>query len=483
MLRQVVREHFETFRSRVVAQGDGRELPQFVERAFRDFLTCGTLAGGFARFRCAACGYDRLVAFSCKGRGLCPSCGGRRMTERAAHLVDRVFPDVPVRQWVLTLPPRVRYLVAWDHALCRAVVQVYMRAVLGWLRQQARQRGVSGGRGGAVAIVQRFGSALNLNVHVHALVLDGVYAPGRGGQLRFRRTPAAEPGEVAALAGTIARRVERLLARRGLGDGDDAGPSDGWAEDEPMLAGLSAAAVQGVAALGPRRGMPARRWGDAIDLPEPPVPGPWWARHDRFDLHAAVVVRAGARAQLERVCRYALRPPVGQDRLQPMPDGTVVLELPRRWRDGTTHLIFDPLELLERLAALVPRPRVNLVLYYGVLAPRAAWRQQVVPDVEAAEAARESAEADPKTAETVGRAGRAPNRTWAELMQRSFGFDVLACPRCAGRLTLVALIHTPVVIERILDHLGLPVERPAFVPARDPPLVFEDADEHSCLPG
>ena len=95
------------------------------------------------------------------------------MTDRAAHLVDHVFPDVPVRQWVLTLPPRLRSLLAWDHTLCRAVVAVYLRAVLGWLRRQAKRRGVMDGRGGAVAIIPRFGAALNLNVHIHALVLDG----------------------------------------------------------------------------------------------------------------------------------------------------------------------------------------------------------------------------------------------------------------------------------------------------------------------
>jgi len=84
-----------------------------------------------------------------------------------------------------------------------------------------------------------------------------------------------------------------------------------------------------------------------------------------------------------------------------------------------------------------------------------------------------------KTGVGTGHAERPPNRTWAELMQRSFGFDVLACPRCAGRLTLVAFIHNPAVIGRILEHLGLPVERPAFRPARDPPLVFETADADS----
>ncbi|MPZ21431.1 MAG: hypothetical protein GEV06_26595 [Luteitalea sp.] len=87
--------------SRAHAAGvrDGESLPRFVEQPFLDFVPCGWLAGGFARFRCEDCGLDRLVPFSCKSRALCPSCGGRRMAERAAHLVDRVFPDVPVRQW------------------------------------------------------------------------------------------------------------------------------------------------------------------------------------------------------------------------------------------------------------------------------------------------------------------------------------------------------------------------------------------------
>ncbi|MCA1563571.1 MAG: transposase zinc-binding domain-containing protein [Acidobacteria bacterium] len=106
LLYGIVRDHFETFRAHAAALREGEGLPRFVEQDFRDFLRCGCLAGGFARFRCAACGLDRLVAFSCKGRGFCPRCGGRRMAERSAHLVDHVFPDVPVPQWVLSLPHR-----------------------------------------------------------------------------------------------------------------------------------------------------------------------------------------------------------------------------------------------------------------------------------------------------------------------------------------------------------------------------------------
>ena len=94
------------------------------------------------------------------------------MTECAAHLVDEVFPRVPMRQWVLSLPLRLRYRLAWDHDVCRSVMGRALRAILGFLRRRAHEDGIRHGRSGAVTIVQRFGGALNLNVHLHALVLD-----------------------------------------------------------------------------------------------------------------------------------------------------------------------------------------------------------------------------------------------------------------------------------------------------------------------
>jgi hypothetical protein len=182
-----------TIRAQSVWIRDGEGLPRFVEEECRSYLRCGWLAGRLARFRCAACGDDRLVAFSCKGRGFCPSRSARRMAEHTAHLVDRVFPPVAVRQWVLSLPFRVRYPLAWDHDLCRAVVAVFLRTVLGLLRSGARQPGVADGRSGAVAMVLRFGAALNLNVHVLALVLDGVFAADASGRLQFH--DAAPPSD------------------------------------------------------------------------------------------------------------------------------------------------------------------------------------------------------------------------------------------------------------------------------------------------
>jgi hypothetical protein len=92
-----------------------------------------------------------------------------------------------------------------------------------------------------------------------------------------------------------------------------------------------------------------------------------------------VTVAAGDRGRLDRLCRYAFRPPLGQHRLQRLLDGRIAVALQREWTDGTTHLAFTPQELLERLATLVPRPRINLPLYHGILAPNAAWRRAIVP--------------------------------------------------------------------------------------------------------
>ena len=482
VLHQVVRTHLERFLAETAAATEGVGVPRFIEREFRDFLGCGALDRGFARVRCDACRFERLVPFSCKARAVCPSCGGRRMAEQAAHLVETTLPLVPVRQWVLTVPHRLRYRLAFDHALCRAVLGVFIRAVLGWYRRRGRRGGVPDGQSGTVTVVQRFGSGLELNVHFHALSLDGVFAPGADGTLRFHRLPPPSEADVARLVATIARRVERLLVRRGLAN--DADAIDPLAAESLALAGLASAAVQGRIALGPRAGARVERLGADPDAPWVESSQPLQARCEGFDLHGAVTVAGEDRERLEQLCRYLLRPPIAQERLALRSDGTVLVTLKTPWRDGTTHLCFEPVTLLERLAALTPRPRINVVLYHGVLAPRARWRAAAVAygraeapatsndaaliagpagpaagpsaaaDVSAATAP-EPEPASPQPSDPA--AGAAPPRRWrwAELLQRVFAADVLACPSCGGRMRLIATIEDPRVVRRILTHLRL----------------------------
>ena len=237
VLHQVVAEHLEAFLGAVAEAGDGAGLPQFVEREFREFLLCGVFEAGAARFQCEGCAREHLVPFSCKGRGWCPSCGGRRMTERAAHLVDAVVPRVPVRQWVLTVPHRLRYQMAWNHGLSRAVLGVYTRALGDVYARGARARGIEGGQTGMVTALQRAGGALNTNVHFHTLALDGVFTEEPGGALAFHPAPGPSDAEVATALATIRQRVQRLLVCRGLEPaGEATGPADRLAEESPVLA-------------------------------------------------------------------------------------------------------------------------------------------------------------------------------------------------------------------------------------------------------
>jgi hypothetical protein len=198
-------------------------------------------------------------------------------------------------------------------------------------------------------------------------MLDGVFAEDATGTLVFHPAPPPTSEALDALLATIARHIERLIRRGVWTEHAEPAADDPWAEEAPVLTGLAAASVQGQLALGPRAGGEVRRCGNLPD--EPPLPvvrGPCHTAHGGFDLDAGVVVPARDRSHLERVCRYALRPPIAHDRIRLTSEGDVLLELRHRWRDGTTHLRFHPLELLERLASLTPRPRINLVLYYGV---------------------------------------------------------------------------------------------------------------------
>jgi hypothetical protein len=511
----------ETFLAR--AQARERPMPRFVERELRGFLRCGILAHGFVRVHCDDCGLDRVVAFSCKGRGFCPSCGGRRMADTAAHLVDRVLPEVPIRQWVLSLPFALRYRLAYDAGLTSVLLGAFVRTVFASLRRRARRQwNIARGQCGAVTFVQRFGDALNLNVHFHSLLLDGVYETSPYGRPRFHPLPPPDDAEVAHVVGQVATRIARQLERRGLGPEADPSDADPLSEEEPLLAQLYGASVASRIATGRRAGQPVIRVGDCIDPNSvPELVGERCASASGLSLHANVAVPARDRKRLERLCRYVARPPVAAERLSRIADGRLLYRLKHRWRDGTTHVVFEPGELVEKLAALVPPPRFHLVRYHGVLGPCASQRGRVIPAGVAAAAAEAEGmatridqavgRADPAARSRAGRVDgaaaarvdsqaaleREPERdsdgglnaprvegasghpasaaetgppprhlAWADLLRRVFAVDVLECPRCGARTRLIAAIHPPDATSAILECLDLPARGPPAEAAR-----------------
>jgi len=211
VLYQVVEANAEAF----FAQLDEQEssLPRFVREEFETYLGCGRLERGFVRAKCTACRHEYLVAFSCKRRGWCPSCGARRMLESAAGLVDQVFPHVPIRQWVLSYPWPLRLLFAARPELLTRVLAVLIRALSTALAQRAGFR-ASEAETGLVTFIQRHGSALNLNAHVHILALDGVYTFD-GTRPRFHRAPPPTALELERLLDTLILRITRTLVRSG----------------------------------------------------------------------------------------------------------------------------------------------------------------------------------------------------------------------------------------------------------------------------
>ena len=307
------------------------------------------------------------------------------MAETAAHLVDRVLPEVPVRQWVLTLPYPLRYRCAWNARLTSEVLRCFLRAVFADQRRRAkRDFGISRGLCGSVTFIQRFGSALNLTPHFHALVLDGVYEGAAHAPGRFLALDPPETDDVARVLAGTARRIRRRLESLGEEDGEDR-----LAADDPLLALLSAASIRSRIATGPEAGAPWRRLGDRVDPvaeeedkdgvePGAAIP-PRCVREGGMSLHADVAVPARDRRRLERLCRYVARPPLALERLEAMHDGRLAYRLKTPWRDGTTHVVMERRELLERLAPLVPPPRAHQVRYHGVLAPCASGRDRVVP--------------------------------------------------------------------------------------------------------
>lgn len=255
----------------------------------------------------------------------------------------------------------------------------------------------------------------------------------------------------------------KLLTRHGaLIEEDTAIPYLADPDADPALASLHAAACTYRIALGPRAGQKVLTWKDpALRLTSQKAPQPkGCVSAQGFSLHADTWCGPQQREKLERLCRYITRPALGHKRLRRTPVGEVVLQLKTPYRDGTTHLVMSPLEFLQRLAALVPRPRLHLIRFHGVLAPNAALRSQIVP-----------AESDQATASSIadGEAPAASTRArmnWAQLLKRVFAIDMTTCPQCGGPLTILAAIEDPTVIIKILTHLGLPSRAPPRAPAR-----------------
>jgi len=449
---QLIQQHAKGWLAQAQAKGDS--IPWYIEKGFSRFMDCGILAKGFARVRCDDCGDDFLVAFSCKVRGICPSCNTRRMVFIAAHLVEHVYPIAPVRQWVLSVPKRLRYFLHRDHDLERRVLQVFLRVIERVLRQHSLGAPTDT-RFGGVSFVHRFGSALNAHTHYHCCFLDGVV--GRGGEfckddtssrdpIRWFEAIALTPAAITAAQKQIQHRVLRLFIKQGLLDSLDA------AEMEQ------------------------------------------WEHGGGFSLNAEVRIEAQDRSGLERLFRYCARPIYAAERLSWQDEGkSLCYQLPKPLPNGQTQLRLKPEEFLDRLSMLLPRPREHRHSYHGVLAANARLRKDVVaraglpidkqPKVNRGDVDTQPQPSDEqvKQKDTDRQKGfggfKGVVSCWAMLLARIYDVFPLVCPQCGGSMRVLSFVTEIQSVEKILTHIHEPIEAPIMAPARGPPQAGFDFDQ------
>lgn len=298
------------------------------------------------------------------------------MAQQAAHLVEQVIPWVPTRQWVVSVSIPLRYWMAPSRELTAKVHTIIRRTIGQYYVNQAVKQGAIRARvqPGSVTFLQRFGGSINLHLHFHMIFLEGVYEDRstQGLKPRFRPQEAPRDEEIAAVLQKISQRVIRHLRKRGYLEAgiEDVVPTgyDPASDEDPELARTMAASVQQRIAFGERAGQRVRRIGSGFgdEGERPALTGTRCASLGGFSLHANTHVPAHRRDQLERLLRYTARGAVPLERLEQDVDGNLLYHFTRPWSDGTTGIKLSPLELLEKLAALVPLPRCIWSVMGGV---------------------------------------------------------------------------------------------------------------------
>lgn len=414
-------------------------FPRRVHEEVRRYLGCGDVRRGLTLVKCDGCGDASVIAFSCKSRGWCPSCAARRAHEAAAHL-EEVLPKVAFRQWTLSLPSQLRWVVVKDAKLMRAVERCLTKAIFGLQRRRAKQLGVVGKpQCGAVSFTQLFNGHLALQPHSHVLVAEGVWSGGA-----FVPLPEPDQQQLEAVLRRLLLRLRRRFAQL-----EQPRPEDGF--DALQLEGAQL----------------------RLQLQDEPRAGNGRlvAVGQGFSLHAGTWVHANDRQGLLRLCRYGARGPICQSRLSRRDDGQYAYQTKR----GFT-LVLTAAQLVKRLLWLIPPKSLHLTNFFGVFSSHSAARPDVLPKAEVPGPRLQAPVAGQPALPGVGQpaAMKKPRLDWAALHARTWKVDVWQCP-CGGKRRVLAVVTSRSAAEQLLRKLGLlpPRPPPVLLPAAQAPPQLE----------
>lgn len=468
---KILQDHLATFIAE--REAEGRPLPDYVLEEFDAYLRCGIPAHGFLRLKCTGCSEEKIVAFSCKKRGFCPSCCARRMAEASAHLVGNVLPYVAYRQFVISFPIPLRYWLQTNKDLYSKIHAIIIKHIHRYYKMKAEGIGIKEPTPGSISFTQRWGSALNLNPHMHVICPDGVYTMVND-KPKFNNIEPITDEQVATLITKASSEVMRLLKKRGHLD------QEGEVVENPMADELFAehesvamatqSSIAGRIAFGPNAGKYVTRIGSGFGYGEeiPLAKGQRCYSINGFSLHANTAVKPQQRNQLAKLIEYVARGPLSNERLVLTEDGQVKLQLKTPWSDGTSHLLFTPSEFIEKLCALIPPPKAHLVRWAGCFAPNSPYRKLITLKPEVKKGFQFADEdSDHKII----------NYTWSKMLAKVFKVDVTKCA-CGGDLLPVCAVTERDSIKRYLEHSGIDSDPPQQAPPRrqQESFAFQDQD-------
>ncbi len=447
---------------------DYREAEERISRhvltEFDRYFRCGILQHGFVRLQCPKCDLERVVAYSCKCRGICFSCNARRMEQTANRIEQEVWPlTASTRQWVLSFPFQVRYwlarnpelLGAVNKAVCQEISDFLGKNISSQLRLMNDSKTTLPEVGtGAISFVQFFGSALNLTPHLHILFMDGGWFRDKKG-FRFLPVQGFTSESMFEVIYGILRRLDLVFKAFGYVRDDGEGEEPELSEDIPLP-------------FKPRSPKAYRRRGRSPDHPNYKQIDPdkisieGWCnvKFKWFSLHAGVAIKADDRFGLKKLIRYTSRSAVSPSRLSYVDPANpetseVKLGLKKAWTDGTSELIFSQQTFTEKIAEIIPPTWFNLTRYHGIFTPGHAWRDFIVPGPQKKRYRCDEDVPPPKAASSKGsRAVAEYWQPWAELMTKTFGINPEIC-LCGAKMVVQECVTDAEGIAAMMAKLGL----------------------------
>jgi ribosomal protein S27E len=362
------------------------------------YLDCGDLHQGFARVKCDDCNHEYLLPFSCKRRYFCPSCHQKRVVEFGEFLYEEVLCSVPHRQWVFSLPKRLRLFFLYDRSLLSKLSRCAWKVLSCYLTNSVS---MSSSMPGAVISVQTFGDFLNFNPHLHIISTDGCF--NNDGSFMTAVTPNANH-----LEPLFRLEVLNMLKREGK---------------------ITDAVIENMST---------------------------W-HHSGFHVYCGDVIRPDDEEGLEHLAHYVIRAPISQERMiyiaaSETPGG--IAKVIYTGKNSRVREQFTALDWLARLVTHIPNKGEQLIRYYGFYSNKV---RGVRKKAEAVNTAAKNQEISSPVLSVIENklSRKAFRRNWARLIQKVYHTDPLVCPKCNGNMKIIAFIEEEDTIRQILKHLGL----------------------------